>query len=91
MHVFYLHNEQKIVHSVLSGLDWTRLASDPLNWTGLDQDHRITDLDWIVFFQMNPFHTLVCATPRTISWTSAARNLLRIAMGRSPNFDASAV
>ena len=44
---------------LLSGLDWTGLASDPLNRTGLDQDHRLTDLDWIGFFQMNPFHTLL--------------------------------
>ena len=39
--------------------DWIGLASDPLTRTGLDQDHRLTDLDWTGFFQMNPFHTLV--------------------------------
>ena len=41
----YLRNEQKFEQSVLSGLDWTGLVSDPLSRTGLDQDHRLTDLD----------------------------------------------
>ena len=54
-----LHNEHKFVQSVFSGLDWTVLTSDPLSRTGLDQDHRLTDLDWTGFFQMNPFHTLI--------------------------------
>ena len=58
-YAYTLHNEQKLLQSVLSGLDCTGLASDPLNRTGLDQDHRLTDLDWTGFFQMNPFHTLV--------------------------------
>ena len=59
VYAYSLHNEQRFVQSVLSGLDWTGLTSDPLSWTGLDQDHRVTDLDWTGFFQMNPFHTLV--------------------------------
>ena len=58
MNLYTLHYEQKFVQSVLSGLYWTGLASDPLSRTGLDQDHRLTNLDWIGFFQMNPFHTL---------------------------------
>ena len=58
VYAYTLHNEQKFVKSVVSGLDWARLASDPLSRTGLDQDHRLTDLDWTGFFQMNPFHTL---------------------------------
>ena len=62
-YAYNLHNEQKFLRSVLSGLDWTGLASDPLNRTGLDQDHRLTDLDWTGFFQMNPFHTLL-----TMDW-----------------------
>ena len=58
MYTYSIHSEQIFVQSVLSGLDWTGLTSDPLCWTGLDQDHRLTDLDWIGLFQMNPFHTL---------------------------------
>ena len=56
-HTLYTINKN-FLQSVLSGLDWTGLASDPLNRTELDQDHRLTDLDWTGFFQMNPFHTL---------------------------------
>ena len=62
MYTYSLHNEQRFVQFVLSGLDWTGLTSDPLRRTGLDQDHRLTDLDWTGFFQMNPFHTLVVTT-----------------------------
>ena len=58
MYTLYIHNEQKFIQSVLSGLDWTGLASDPLSRTGLDQDHRPTNLDWTGFFQKNPFRTL---------------------------------
>ena len=47
---YVLHNEHKFVQYVFSGLDWTGLASDPLSRTGLDQDHRLTDLDWTGFF-----------------------------------------
>ena len=50
MYTLYLHNEQEFVQSVLSGLDWAGLTSDPLSRTGLDQDHRLTDLDWTGFF-----------------------------------------
>ena len=65
MYLYTLHYQQKFAQSVavLSGLDWTGLASDPLSWTGLDQDHRLTDLDWTGFFQMNPFHTLLISFP----------------------------
>ena len=56
---YVLHNEYKYVQSVFGGLDWTGLASDPLSRTGLDQDHRLTDLDWTGFSQMDPFHTLL--------------------------------
>ena len=59
MYTLYIHNEQKFVQSVQSGLDWSGLAPDPLSRNGLDQDHRLTDLDWTGFFQMNPFHTLL--------------------------------
>ena len=59
MYTLYLHNEQEFVQSVLSGLDWAGLTSDPLSRTGLDQDHRLTDLGWTGLFQMNPFHTLL--------------------------------
>ena len=57
MHTLYTMNKTFTVR--ISRLDWTALASDPLNRTGLDQDHRLTDLDWTGFFQMNPFHTLL--------------------------------
>ena len=58
---YSIHSEQILVQSVLSGLDWTGLTSDALTWTGLDQDHRLTDLDWTGLFQMDPFHTLSLA------------------------------
>ena len=58
-YVYTHHNEHKLLQSALSGLDWTGLASDPLNRTGQDQDYRLTDLDWTGFLQMNPFHTLL--------------------------------
>ena len=50
MYVYTLHNEQKFVQSVLGGLDWTGMDSDPLSRTGLDQDHWLTDLDWTGLF-----------------------------------------
>ena len=55
----HLTLQPKFLQSVLSGLDWTGLTSDPLSRTGLDQDRRLTDLDWTGFIQTNPFHTLV--------------------------------
>ena len=58
MYQYTLRYQQKFVQSLLSGLDWTGLASDPLSRTGLDQDHRLRDLDWTGLFQMNPLHTL---------------------------------
>ena len=54
--------------TVLSGLDWTGLAFDPLYRTGLDQDHRLRDLDWIGSFQMNLFHTLT-VRPISVGYT----------------------
>ena len=67
MHVpiptLYTMNKNVCSPYLLSGLDWTGLASDPLSRTGLDQDHRLTDLGWTGLFQMNLFHTLA-ASPR---------------------------
>ena len=59
------------------GLDWIGLASDPLNRTGLDQDHRLTESDWTGFFQMNPFsysghrRKNRCEVPKTIAYLCA--------------------
>ena len=61
MYTLHLHNEHKFVQFVQSGLDLIGLASDPLSRTGLDQDYRLTELDWTGFFQMSPFHTLFIA------------------------------
>ena len=61
----------KIVQFVLSRLDWTGLTSEPLSRTGLDQDHRLTDLDWNGFFQMNPFHTLQSIQPLPVTRSTA--------------------
>ena len=37
------------------GVEW---GSEFCPVKGSNQDHRLTDLDWTGFFQMNPFHTL---------------------------------
>ena len=71
IYTLYLHNEQEFVHSDLNGLDWAGLPSDPLIRTGLDQDHRLTDLDWTGFFQMNPFHTLIPMPSGQLTRTAA--------------------